>query len=113
MFKFGHMLIAFAYSWDQLRVSYACKIGMDELTESQERCLLLIDRYIEEHGHSPTRQELSELLGQKSTNGVNQILEALQKKGYIKLEPPRRKRNIVILRRSHRQMELFDDGGEA
>ena len=86
---------------------------MDELTESQERCLLLIDRYIEEHGHSPTRQELSELLGQKSTNGVNQILEALQKKNYIKLEPPRQKRNIVIIRRPQRQMDLFDEDDES
>ncbi len=82
---------------------------MDGLTESQERCLLLIDRYIEKHGQSPTRQELSELLGQKSTNGVNQILEALQKKGYIKLDPPRKKRNIIVLKKSQRQMAFFDE----
>ena len=86
---------------------------MDELTEPQERCLLLIDRYIEEHRNSPTRQELSELLEQKSTNGVNQILEALRKKSYIKLEPPRWKRNIVILRRPHRQMGFFDKDNES
>lgn len=86
---------------------------MDELTELQERGFLLTDRYIKEHGQAPTRRELAEMLGEKSTNGVNQILEALQKKGYIKLEPPRRRRNIVILRRPHRQMELFDDNGEA
>ena len=86
---------------------------MDKLTESQNRCLLLIDHYIEERGHSPTRQELLELLGQKSTNGVNQILGSLQKKGYIKLDPPRRKRNIVILKQSHRQMDLFDKDNEA
>jgi len=86
---------------------------MDELTELQERGLLLIDRYMKEHGQAPTRRELAELLGQKSTNGVNQILEAMQKKNYIKLEPPKQKRNIVILRQPHRQMELFDDGGEA
>lgn len=85
---------------------------MDELTELQERGLLLIDGYIKEHGQAPTRRELAELLGQKSTNGVNQILQQLQKKGYIKLQPPRRRRNIVILRRPHRQMDLFDDNGE-
>ena len=86
---------------------------MDELTELQKRGLLLIDGYIKEHGQAPTRRELTELLGQKSTNGVNQILQQLQTKHYIKLEPPRRKRNIVIIKRPHRQMELFDDGGEA
>jgi len=85
---------------------------MDDLTELQERGLLLIASYIKEHGQAPTRRELAELLGQKSTNGVNQILQQLQKKGYIKLQPPRRRRNIVILRRPHRQMDLFDDNGE-
>jgi SOS-response transcriptional repressor LexA len=85
---------------------------MEELTELQERGLLLIDGYIKEHGQAPTRRELTELLEQKSTNGVNQILQQLQKKGYIKLQPPRRRRNIVILRLLHRQMDLFDDNGE-
>ena len=86
---------------------------MDELTELQERGLILIDRYTKEHRQAPTRRELTELLEQKSTNGVNQILAALQKKRYIEIEPPRRKRNIVILRQPHRQMDLFDDDGEA
>lgn len=85
---------------------------MSELTELQERGLLLIDDYIKEHGKAPTRRELMGLLGQKSTNGVNQILEALQKKGYIKLEPPRRKRNIVILQLPQKQMDLFAENGE-
>ena len=86
---------------------------MDELTKLQERGLLLTDHYIKEHGQAPTRRELAELLGQKSTNGINQILEALRKKGYIKLEPPKQKRNIVIIRHPHRQMDLFDDNDEA
>lgn len=82
---------------------------MDELTERQERCLLLIDHYIKEHGQAPTRQELMQLTSQRSTNGVNQILDELRKKGYIKLDPPRRKRNIVILSYPQRQMDLFCD----
>jgi SOS-response transcriptional repressor LexA len=81
---------------------------MDELTELQERGLLLTDHYIKEQGQSPTRRELAELFRQKSTNGVNQILEALQKKGYIKLDPPRRKRNIKIFRYPYKQMDLFE-----
>jgi len=82
---------------------------LGELTKLQYRCFCLIDHYIKENKQAPTRRELTELLGQRSTNGVNQILKQLQKKGYIKLDPPRRKRNIVILRRPHRQMDLFDD----
>lgn len=82
---------------------------MDELTELQEQRLLLIASYIKEHGQAPTRRELTELLEQKSTNGVNQILAALQKKRYIKIEPPRKKRNIRIIRKPHKQMDLFND----
>lgn len=80
-----------------------------ELTKLQYTCFRLIDHYIKEKKQAPTRRELTELLGQKSTNGVNQILQALQKKGYIKLDPPRQKRNIKILKRPQRQMDLFDD----
>jgi len=82
---------------------------MDGLTPLQERCLGLIIRFIEEHGFSPTRKELAEISEEKSANGVNQRLVQLQKKGYIKLGPPRKKRNIVILKRPETQLELFDD----
>lgn len=68
---------------------------MDGLTGSRERCLLVIERYSSGNGEAPTRRELAELLGQKSTKGVNQVLQALQKKGYRRLAPARQKRNIV------------------
>ncbi|HUS73805.1 MAG TPA: hypothetical protein VMY06_12140 [Sedimentisphaerales bacterium] len=84
---------------------------MDELTGLQERGLLLIDRYIKEHGQAPTRRELTELLVQKSTNGVNQILQQSEKRSYIKLDPPRKKRNIKILRLPQKQLALFAEGG--
>lgn len=47
---------------------------MDGLTGSRERCLLVIERYLSGNGEAPTRRELAELLGQKSTKGVNQVL---------------------------------------
>jgi len=84
---------------------------MAELTELQEQGLFVINRYVKENRESPTRRELKELLGQKSMNGVNQILEQLQRKGYIRLEPPRKKRNIKVIRKPHKQMDLFDDEG--
>lgn len=82
---------------------------MEELTELQERGLLLIDVYIKEHGQAPTRRELAELLGQKSTNGVNQMLQQLEKKRYIKLDPPRKKRNIKVIRKPQVQLNLFNE----
>jgi len=82
---------------------------MDELTKLQYKAFRIIDRYIKNHKVAPTRRELMKPLRQKSTNGVNQILEALRNKGHIKLDPPRRKRNIVILSYPQRQMGLFDN----
>ena len=70
---------------------------MERLTEPQACCLKAIDRYRRRSGQAPTRRELATLLQQKSTNGVNQILDALSKKGYVKIRPPRRRRNIVVL----------------
>ncbi len=82
---------------------------MDRLTESQERCLNIIIRFVEENSHAPTRRELAELLGQKSLNGVNQKLRQLEKKGFIRMYPARKKRNIVVLSKSRRQTTLFKE----
>ena len=82
---------------------------MEELTELQERCLNIIDDFLNQNGgRPPTRRELMGLLHQKSINGVNQILRALQKKDYIKLGPARQRRNIVVLRRPVKQLGLFE-----
>jgi len=85
---------------------------MDELTKLQERALNVVDSYIKEHGQSPTRRGLKELLGQKSVNGVNQILQQLEKKRYIKLDPPRKKRNIKVMRKPEVQLDLFNENGK-
>ena len=61
---------------------------MNELTSIQEQCLLAIIGYMKANEKPPARRELKQILGQKSTNGVNQIVKALVKKGYIKIDPP-------------------------
>ncbi len=82
---------------------------MEELTELQGRCLNIIDAFLRQNGGKPpTRRELMSLLQQKSINGVNQILRALQKKSYIKLGPARQRRNIIILSRPEKQLALFE-----
>jgi len=80
--------------------------GMDGLTKRQDSCLRTIDRYIKRYGRAPTRRELAELVGQKSTHGVSQLLRALAKKAYIKIEPPGTARNITVLRVPARQLPL-------
>lgn len=82
---------------------------MDGLTEAQERCLNIIINYIEENGCAPTRQELADFLGEKSTNGVNQKLKQLEKKGFMRIHPTGKKRNITVLRGSERQLVLFEE----
>jgi SOS-response transcriptional repressor LexA len=86
---------------------------MNELTSLQEQCLLSIIACIEANQKPPTRRELQQILGQKSTNGANQILKALMKKGYIRIDPPGKKRNIMVLRKPQNQLPLFSDDRKA
>lgn len=83
---------------------------MEELTKLQECSLNIIDGFLRQNGERPpTRRELMNLLCQKSINGVNQILTALAKKGFIKIDPPRKKRNILLIKRHNKQFTLFED----
>ncbi len=81
----------------------------NELTEKQQRTFEVLDQYIKENGIASTRKELKELLNEKSVHGVNQKLRQLEKKGYIRIHPPGKNRNIIILKWPYNQMELFDN----
>src|SRR6185437_4922287 len=56
----------------------------EELTERQQRVLGFIESQIKKHGYPPTIREIGRHLGIKSTNGVNDHLNALERKGFIK-----------------------------
>lgn len=56
------------------------------LTERQRRVLAFIELHIRQHGFPPTIREIGRHLGIKSTNGVNDHLNALQKKGFLTRE---------------------------
>lgn len=43
--------------------------------------------YIEEHGYAPALREIGEHMGIRSTNGVNDHLKALERKGYLSRDP--------------------------
>ncbi len=60
---------------------------MVELTERQLEVLRFIARQIEDHGYPPTIREIGEALDIRSTNGVNDHLKALERKGYLTRDP--------------------------
>src|SRR5688572_33144924 len=60
--------------------------GMQGLTKRQAQTLDFIRQAIEERGYPPTLREIGESMGIRSTNGVNDHLRALERKGYLRRE---------------------------
>lgn len=56
------------------------------ITERQRICLNFIERSIAIRGFPPTLREIGAHMGIRSTNGVNDHLRALERKGYITRE---------------------------
>jgi repressor LexA len=59
---------------------------MQGLTKRQEKVLDYISHSINQRGFPPTLREIGKHMGIKSTNGVNDHLRALERKGYLKRE---------------------------
>ncbi len=59
---------------------------MQGLTKRQEQTLDFIRLSIRERGYPPTLREIGEHMGIRSTNGVNDHLRALERKGYLRRE---------------------------
>lgn len=57
-----------------------------KLTDRQQAVLDFITESIETRGYPPTLREIGNHLGIKSTNGVNDHLRALERKGYLTRE---------------------------
>jgi repressor LexA len=55
----------------------------EPLTERQEKILTFIKKSIQDQGYPPTIREIGEHFGIRSTNGVNDHLKALERKGYL------------------------------
>ena len=58
----------------------------EALTERQREILDFITASINERGYPPTLREIGTHFGIRSTNGVNDHLRALEKKGYLQRE---------------------------
>lgn len=59
---------------------------MQKLTQRQKAVLDYICESIQDRGYPPTLREIGNHLGIKSTNGVNDHLRALERKGYLTRE---------------------------
>src|SRR5205814_2731522 len=58
----------------------------EPLTDRQRAVLEFISQSIERRGYPPTLREIGEYMGIRSTNGVNDHLRALERKGYLRRE---------------------------
>src|SRR5437867_13345325 len=56
------------------------------LTQRQQMVLDFIRQSITDRGSPPTLREIGESMGIRSTNGVNDHLRALERKGYLRRE---------------------------
>ncbi|MEW5854946.1 MAG: transcriptional repressor LexA [Myxococcota bacterium] len=73
---------------------------MEPLTERQQEILDFISRETNKNGYSPTIREIGERMGIRSTNGVNDHLKALERKGYLKREADK-SRTLRVLKSGH------------
>jgi repressor LexA len=77
----------------------------EQLTDRQKAVLDYISKSIEKHGYPPTLREIGEHMGIRSTNGVNDHLKALEKKGYLEREDLKSRALRPILPLSSHQIE--------
>jgi repressor LexA len=68
------------------------------LTSRQEKLLRLLENMQATRGYAPSMQELAQAMGISSLQGVKDHLAALERKGYIRRTPGRR-RAIEVLQR--------------
>jgi SOS-response transcriptional repressor LexA len=89
------------------------------LTERQLEVLLYLERYVVEHGETPTLREICRAFGIRSTNAVVHHVRVLVRKGFIEFRPGRA-RGIRLLelpppqvRRTGGRVELLLGGNRA
>src|SRR6266850_191039 len=72
---------------------------MEELTDRQRQILAFIVKETEIRGFPPTIREIGEEMDIRSTNGVNDHLKALERKGYL-TRGEQQSRSLVATKRA-------------
>jgi len=75
---------------------------MRGLTDRQQQLLQFIEDHLRINGFPPSIREMADHMGIRSTNGVNDHLKALEKKGYIQRGAGLKSRAISLLSRAKR-----------
>ena len=76
---------------------------MERITQRQRMVLDFIVRHSNVFGYPPTLREIGRHMGIRSTNGVNDHLMALERKGYIRRDMGALSRAIELVRNSDGQ----------
>ncbi|MBW1872348.1 MAG: transcriptional repressor LexA [Deltaproteobacteria bacterium] len=82
---------------------------MKELTDRQRQLLSYIEDHLHAHGFPPSIREMADHMGIRSTNGVNDHLKALERKGYVSRERSLKSRAISVLASSFPGHRSIDD----
>jgi repressor LexA len=54
------------------------------LTKKQHELLIFINKHLDQHGISPSFDEMKEALGLKSKSGIHRLITALEERGFIR-----------------------------
>jgi hypothetical protein len=75
------------------------KVRADPLTQRQQDILVWICAHVDSNGYPPTVREVCGRFGIRSTNGANDHLKALERKGWIQRPAKLVSRGLKILKR--------------
>jgi repressor LexA len=67
------------------------------LTPAQERVYQFLRNYMQNHGHTPSYEEIRKILGFQSLNAVHKHLKQLERRGYLRSPWNNRKRAFELL----------------
>src|SRR6185369_10273397 len=77
-------------------IQYNSLMSTIPLTDRQERLLRIIETSVTKRGYVPTLQEMASAMGITSLQGVKDHLTALERKGYLRRTPGRRRAMEII-----------------
>ena len=83
----------------------------EPLTQRQSKVLKFIERNISLSGYPPTLREIGNAFGIKSTNGVNDHLRALMRKGYLAKESGKSRTLKLLIPKQKKPIEKLQQVG--
>lgn len=78
------------------------------LTRKQHELLIYIHRHLNEHGVSPSFDEMKDALGLKSKSGIHRLISGLEERGFLR-RLPHRARALEVLRLPEDAMSQIAD----